>query len=621
VATTTPPKALTIAQASRANESLRLLRAGQHAAALATAKLLIRDAHDVADAQQLLGVCCAELKDAAATTAAFENALRLAPEQPIILFNYAAALRKLGREAAALGCLQRAVAAAPAYAGAWTELGLSALRLNQLSVAKSALERAVELEPDSASAWHALGNTEHANQQWEAAEAALRRALELAPQATAIWINLGSVLRLRGRADLAIACFERAQTLGHVGPELGDALAGAWLDKGEPQQSLALAREVVRAFPAFVPGQVTLAHLLWEYGGALAPGEDALAAFRAAAAAQPAHFELQLSLARFLLAAARPDEALHHIRRLRRAADQPSLASLEASTLQAVGQVEAAGRLYAALNNEVGLRDPIFLNEYVRHLLSGGQIELAASRALEATQIEPHNQLAWAYLSTAWRLLDDRREHWLCDYDNLITLHHVEPPAGFTDSDAFVRALQQTVEPLHLATREPVQQSLRGGSQTPGRLFGRDVPILVDTREALVHTVKRWLQTLQVDPKHPFRSRIGAEVAICGSWSVKLWSSGKHVNHIHPQGWISSAFYLALPPSVTEPVEGDSRAGFIQFGQPPIELGLNLPPRRTIRPEIGKLALFPSYMWHGTVPFADAQPRISIAFDMTPEQP
>ena len=30
------------------------------------------------------------------------------------------------------------------------------------------------------------------------------------------------------------------------------------------------------------------------------------------------------------------------------------------------------------------------------------------------------------------------------------------------------------------------------------------------------------------------------------------------------------------------------------------------------------LALFPSYMWHGTVPFEDEQPRMTIAFDMRP---
>ena len=92
---------------------------------------------------------------------------------------------------------------------------------------------------------------------------------------------------------------------------------------------------------------------------------------------------------------------------------------------------------------------------------------------------------------------------------------------------------------------------------------------------------------------------------IGGSWSVKLWSSGKHVNHIHAEGWMSS-----LHPG--------SQAGAIQFGQPPVELGLELAPRRMVAPRTGMLALFPSYMWHGTIPFQDQAPRMTIAFDMTP---
>lgn len=80
---------------------------------------------------------------------------------------------------------------------------------------------------------------------------------------------------------------------------------------------------------------------------------------------------------------------------------------------------------------------------------------------------------------------------------------------------------------------------------------------------------------------------------------------------------MSSAFYVSLPPSVGRP--GDNRqAGWIQFGQPQEELNIDLPARRMIQPKEGWLALFPSYMWHGTVPFDDEAPRMTIAFDMQP---
>jgi hypothetical protein len=30
--------------------------------------------------------------------------------------------------------------------------------------------------------------------------------------------------------------------------------------------------------------------------------------------------------------------------------------------------------------------------------------------------------------------------------------------------------------------------------------------------------------------------------------------------------------------------------------------------------------LFPSYVWHGTVPFAGDQPRLTVAFDAVPDR-
>jgi hypothetical protein len=95
-----------------------------------------------------------------------------------------------------------------------------------------------------------------------------------------------------------------------------------------------------------------------------------------------------------------------------------------------------------------------------------------------------------------------------------------------------------------------------------------------------------------------------------GAWSVRLGSQGFHVVHTHPLGWISSAFYVALPETM-----GKGQAGWLQLGAPPPDLRLDLAPYCMIEPKPGRLALFPSTMWHGTVPFDDGE-RLTIAFDM-----
>ena len=95
---------------------------------------------------------------------------------------------------------------------------------------------------------------------------------------------------------------------------------------------------------------------------------------------------------------------------------------------------------------------------------------------------------------------------------------------------------------------------------------------------------------------------------------MRLRGQGFHISHIHPSGWLSSAFYVAVPPEVA----ADGPGGNLVFGVPETALGLDLAPRRVVVPVPGRLVLFPSYVWHGTVPFESAAPRLTVAFDALP---
>lgn len=609
--------ALTAAQAQQMNAALRLLNSGSVDDALKTARRLVAASPRAPEAQQFAGICLARKGNAVEAEQAFRRALALAPENPHVLANLATLLRRIGRREEAVQAWRRAVAIAPDSAQAWLDLGLTELGLQHLPQAREALQRATALQPGSALAWHGLGDAQRASDDPVAAETAYRKAVAADAGYGPAWANLASVLRQSGRSAEAIECLEQARKAGRQDPGIEDALVGALVDTGQVEAALERARRLLRTHPLHVPGHVTLAHLLWEHGPALAPGEDPLETFRAAALAMPQEQALQLAFVRFLLVARQTEEVLQRVRELRAQADHPDLMRLHADALEMQGRSDEAGALYAQLHRALGSSDPALLNAYVRHLLKSGQWQAAERIASEATRISPTNQEAWAYLGTAWRLLDDPREFWLWDYERLITMVEVQPPPGYANMPEFLAALTATLEPMHRAAREPVQQSLRGGSQTPGRLFGRQEPVIAATHAAMLQAVEAWLAGLPSDANHPFLRYRKRSVRMSGSWSVRLWSSGSHVNHIHSEGWMSSAFYVALPPSVQSTV-GDDTAGHIQFGQPPRELGLDLPPRRVLRPEPGRLALFPSCMWHGTVPFVDTQPRITIAFDMLP---
>lgn len=229
--------------------------------------------------------------------------------------------------------------------------------------------------------------------------------------------------------------------------------------------------------------------------------------------------------------------------------------------------------------------------------------EAAASRML---QMNPEK--AWPYLSLAWRLQGDARADWLDDPARTIKAYDLDFAAGE------LAALAAYLRTLHTAKAPHIDQSVRGGTQTDRPLFHDTSPLIVTLREKIEGAVRRYVEELPPrDAAHPLLGVTRTQpIKFAGSWSVRLTGDGFHVAHVHPDGWISSAFYVALP--APEDM-GVPPAGWISFGAPPPSLGLDLQPYCRIEPKPGRLVLFPSTMWHATEPF-EAGERLVVAFDV-----
>jgi hypothetical protein len=212
-------------------------------------------------------------------------------------------------------------------------------------------------------------------------------------------------------------------------------------------------------------------------------------------------------------------------------------------------------------------------------------------------------------------MMDDGRDEAFNGYDSLVRVFDLEPPEGFSDMASFNAELNASLDRVHPKSRELIDQSLRGGTQTPGHLFPAGLPLVTKLKQRIDEVVARYIAELGEDADHPMLSRRAKRFGYSGSWSSRLHDSGFHVNHFHPEGWISSCYYVSLPDVVRD---GTAMQGWLKFGEPAFDVVLKNPIRRTIQPVEGRLVLFPSYIWHGTVPFHDRVARTTIAFDAVP---
>ncbi|MEZ4388956.1 MAG: tetratricopeptide repeat protein [Candidatus Krumholzibacteriia bacterium] len=101
------------------------------------------------------------------------------------------------RPAQARPLLERAVAAAPDQARAWSDLGLARIQLGEPDLALTALETALGLDPDLAVAWYNRGLLRFHLDDLDGAVADLERAHDLAPADPDIATLLDELRRLR----------------------------------------------------------------------------------------------------------------------------------------------------------------------------------------------------------------------------------------------------------------------------------------------------------------------------------------------------------------------------------------------------------------------------------------
>lgn len=460
-------------------------------------------------------------------------------------------------------------------AEAWEILAMALTQLERLADAERAHRRAIALNPDDAVAHHNLGALLVRMERPEAM-ASLEAARKLGADGYETAYNRGRAALNAGELEEAEAGFARAAQLQPLNLEAQRILACIRFMRGDPAFARSLGA-AVRANRDNTPLQNLLAELLWRSGEL--PGAEAL--LRDVLARQASNAAARSTLASILMEQGRMEEA--------------EAEALEAAAVRPDG--------------------PEIVSGLVMILLARGRAEEAQPFVAAQLQRDPMAQEWLAYEATIARMLGTERYRELYDYERFVRAFDLAPPPGFSSMIEFNEHLAAVLNDRHRFTRQPLDQTLRNGTQTSRSLLTDPEPVVQAALKAFEAAIEEYRHALVLPAGHPLaRAREGA-VHFTGAWSVRLQRNGFHVNHYHPEGTVSSAYYVEVPEEVRDPA---LKSGWIKFGEPRYPVA-GLAPERFIEPRPGRLVLFPSYMWHGTNPIFGPSPRMCIAFDMRPK--
>lgn len=504
---------------------------------------------------------------------------------------------------------------APSRSANEPSLAREYLQQGRTGEAERLCRQALAVDPRQPQALHVLGLIRHGSGQPETAVALLEEAIAIddgnAELATQLAQMLGTAGRLRESADL----FERAVKLDAGSAEAAMGLGIALQQLGQVEAAVAAYESALALEPRRAEAMSNLASAL----KALERFDEAIALYQRCVALAPGETAMRCQLGRILLERGRISEA-HDAYRAAVELDPGYLRAYSPLVFTAMRAGDAAGALAAA--KRFIERAPALHQAKVAMScasLANGDYRRAHDMARLALEARPGERNCLANLAIAATELGDcESARYLLDFDRFVYTRKLDAPPGFESLQAFNRALVE-----HIATHPTLKFDIDSLSchlgRTSDELLIEPMGPVAALEDMIRTAAEGYLRALPSDPSHPFvASRpVGWTLS---AWATILESQGHQGSHIHPTAWLSGVYYVSLPASIT--ASDSEQAGWIEHGRPPPHyLCKRDHDVRLLRPEPGRIVLFPSYFYHRTVPFQGLESRISVAFDFRPTPP
>lgn len=459
------------------------------------------------------------------------------------------------------------------------ERGSALLQSGDAAAALPLLRAAMQALPGEARVPFRVGTAAFMLGDYESAAEAFRIATAHDPRWIEAWNNLAAALARTPMLDEAVAAARHSLQLDARRLDSWLTLAALLSNRFDPDsiaEGLRAVASVLRAEPRLAKAH-QVAGLLWRKHGDLARAEQHA---RQSVLLEPTDADSVEALGELLLLRDQPEEAI-----------------------QAYRVALAHGVSTTAIGRQLGIA-----------LLQAGHVADAIGELSAAVQATPEDQRAIAHLGVALAAAGDSvASERLWGVQRNVHAVRLSVPEGYADEAAFRAALaadirrhsQQRWEPAGLAARHAFLS---------GDLLADRTPAILGFERCLREAIDGFIAGCRHDAGDVFLRAIPRDYLL-HVWATQAAQSGYIDTHIHEESWLSGAYYVELPDAMGD--GGEDHAGWIEFGRP--FLGLPVVPEamlRRVRPRPGELLLFPSYLFHRTLPYAGGGERISISFDL-----
>ncbi|HSI45993.1 MAG TPA: tetratricopeptide repeat protein [Methylophilus sp.] len=446
-------------------------------------------------------------------------------------------------------------------------LALALDQSQQFPEAAQAYAQALKLQPNHTELWfnHAIVLT-HLNQLAEA-EQAYRKAITLNPQFFEAHGNLGTLLQKQGRLDEAITNYHNGLRIQPQDARGHFNLGTAYRDKGQLSEAVRSYERAIELFPNYTDAYNNLGET-WRDQGDMTL---AVQYYQQALQRHPEHAGANYNMGEFLYLARRFEEAIPYFKR-------SQLDDWQSRVLYCLYQAEK-------FEDFKQLRD-------------------------EVMQQGPHTAPFIATLSTHYSINHAEADPYQFCANGLDFVYHRRLPE-LTPGSPLLAELLANIAQTDIAERK--QARLTNGKQSAGNLFKRPEAAFRTLGELVKREFRLYQQHFQ-QAQCALITHFPETLEFTSSWYVDMQKGG-HLNaHVHEIGWISGAVYLAMPAS-EDPKEGAFEYGTHGDGYPKLHDRF---PTDFIKPDVGDIVLFPSSLFHRTIPFHAEENRICVAFDLKP---